>query len=245
VCRWQMGGSIDGHSSAGSPQGTRPPSRSTSFARDARSLTAVSDCFHLVNVGRTRRDMSPPSVLTIGHSTRSIDEFIRLLVAHRVDRLVDIRTIPRSRHNPQFSRDLLLTALRRAGIRYTHIAGLGGLRHPRPDSLNRGWRNAGFRGYADYMQTPAFGTSLERCINLARGEQIVLMCAEAVPWRCHRSLVADALLVRGVAVSEITSGIRTRPHSLTPWAEVKGTKITYPSAGASHALPPARRPHQR
>jgi uncharacterized protein (DUF488 family) len=174
--------------------------------------------------------MSPPRVLTIGHSTRSIDEFIRLLAAHRVNRVVDIRTIPRSRHNPQFSRDLLLAALRRAGIRYTHIAGLGGLRHPSPDSVNSGWRNAGFRGYADYMQTPAFGKSLERCIDFAKGEQIVLMCAEAVPWRCHRSLVADALLVRGVPVSEITSGIRTRPHSLTPWAEVKGVAITYPSA---------------
>ena len=189
--------------------------------------------------------MSLPSVLTIGHSTRPIGEFIRLLAAHRVNRLIDIRTIPRSRHNPQFSRDRLSTALRRAGIRYTHMAGLGGLRHPRPDSVNSGWRNAGFRGYADYMQTAAFGKSLERCIDLANGGQLVLMCAEAVPWRCHRSLVADALLVRGVAVSEITSGVRTRPHSLTPWAEVKGVAITYPSAAASHELPPARRPRRR
>src|SRR5688572_17908897 len=166
--------------------------------------------------------MSLPSVLTIGHSTRPIGEFIRLLAAHRVNRLIDIRTIPRSRHNPQFSRDRLSAALRRAGIRYTHMAGLGGLRHPRPGSVNSGWRNAGFRGYADYMETATFRKCLERCIDLAHDEQIVLMCAEAVPWRCHRSLVADALLVRGVAVSEITSGIRTRPHSLTPWADVKG-----------------------
>lgn len=133
------------------------------------------------------RGLSLPGVLTIGHSTRSIDEFIRLLAAHGVDRLVGIRTIPRSRHNPQFSRDRLSTALRRAGIRYTHMAGLGGLRHPRPDSVNSGWRNAGFRGYADYMETATFRKSLERCIDLAHGEQIVLMCAEAVPWRCHRA----------------------------------------------------------
>jgi uncharacterized protein (DUF488 family) len=183
--------------------------------------------------------LSLPGILTIGHSTRPIDEFIRLLAAHGVERLVDIRTIPRSRHNPQFGRDQLSAALRRAGIRYTHMAGLGGLRHPRPDSVNSGWRNAGFRGYADYMETATFRKSLERCIDLAQGEQIVLMCAEAVPWRCHRSLVADALLVRGVAVSEITSGVRTRPHSLTPWAEVKGVAISYPSAAASKELPPA------
>jgi uncharacterized protein (DUF488 family) len=208
-------------------------------------LTTVGDIFIVGTSVAPCGDMSPPNVLTIGHSTRSIDEFIRLLAVHRVDRLVDIRTIPRSLHNPQFSRDLLSAALRRAGIRYTHMAGLGGLRHSRPGSVNGGWRNAGFRGYADYMQTAAFGNSLERCIDLASGEQIVLMCAEAVPWRCHRSLVADALLVRGIAVSEITSGIRTRPHSLTPWAEVKGVAITYPSAAASHESPPAKRARRR
>ena len=175
----------------------------------------------------------PLAILTIGHSTRPIGELIRLLTAHRVDRLIDIRTIPRSRHNPQFSRDLLAPALRGAGIRYTHAPGLGGLRHPRRDSVNTGWRNAGFRGYADYMQTAAFTRSLDRCIDLAKGAQLVLMCAEAVPWRCHRSLVADALVVRGVAVSEITSGVRARPHSLTPWAEVEGLQITYPDSTAA------------
>ena len=171
--------------------------------------------------------MSPLKVLTIGHSTRRIEEFIRLLAAHRVGRVIDIRTIPRSRHNPQFNRETLSRALRRAGIRYTHMSGLGGLRRPRPDSVNGGWRNASFRGYADYMQTATFRRSLDRCIDLATHDHVVLMCAEAVPWRCHRSLVADALLVRGIAVSEITSGIRTRPHSLTPWAEVNGIEITY------------------
>ncbi len=182
---------------------------------------------------------SPLAILTIGHSTRSIGEFIRLLTAHGVDRLIDIRTIPRSRHNPQFSRDLLAPALRRAGMRYTHVPGLGGLRHPHADSANTGWRNAGFRGYADYMQTAAFRRSLDRCIDLAKSAHVVLMCAEAVPWRCHRSLVADALIVRGIVVSEITSGVRARPHSLTPWAEVNGIQITYPDSTAERE---SRRP---
>ena len=176
---------------------------------------------------------SPVSVLTIGHSTRSIDEFIRLLTAHCVDHVIDIRTIPRSRHNPQFSGEMLSHTLRRIGMRYTHIPGLGGLRHPRRNSANSGWRNAGFRGYADYMQTARFRRSLDRCIELAKDSQVVLMCAEAVPWRCHRSLVADALNVRGIAVSEITSGVRARPHSLTPWAKVNGTQITYPDSTAA------------
>jgi uncharacterized protein (DUF488 family) len=178
-------------------------------------------------------DVSPLQVLTIGHSTRSIDEFIRQLTAHRVDRVIDIRTIPRSRHNPQFNRETLSRVLRRADIRYTHLSGLGGLRHPRRDSVNGGWRNASFRGYADYMQTATFRRSLDRCIDLARHDRVVLMCAEAVPWRCHRSLVADALLVRGIAVSEITSGVRTRRHSLTPWAKVNGIEITYPDVTAA------------
>jgi uncharacterized protein (DUF488 family) len=185
-------------------------------------------------------------VLTIGHSTRRIDEFLRLLTAHGVGRVIDIRTIPRSRHNPQFNREVLSPALRRAGIRYTHMSGLGGLRKPRRDSVNSAWRNTSFRGYADYMQTAAFRRSLDRCIELARHDAIVLMCAEAVPWRCHRSLVADALLVRGIAVSEITSGIRTRPHALTPWARVHGIQITYPDPTAADGprKPAARRSRQ-
>jgi uncharacterized protein (DUF488 family) len=168
-------------------------------------------------------------VLTIGHSTRSIEEFIRLLEAHGVERTLDVRTIPRSRHNPQFSREKLSPALRRARIRYRHMPGLGGLRHARRDSTNLGWRNASFRGYADYMQTAPFKRNLERCIDFAKKERVVLMCAEAVPWRCHRSLIADALLVRGIDAAEITSGVRVRRHVLTPWARVKGTEITYPA----------------
>ena len=174
--------------------------------------------------------MTPLTIFTIGHSTRPIDEFIRLLKAHGVQRVVDVRTIPRSRHNPQFNRDQLSPALHRRKIHYRHMPGLGGLRRARPDSANAGWRNASFRGYADYMQTPEFEDSLEGCIDLAKQERVVLMCAEAVPWRCHRSLIADALLARGINAREITSRIRTRPHSLTPFARVKGTHVTYPAA---------------
>lgn len=174
--------------------------------------------------------VTPLTIFTIGHSTRSIDAFVRLLRAHGVERVVDVRTIPRSRHNPQFNRDRLSPSLRRAKIHYRHMPGLGGLRHPRPDSTNTAWRNASFRGYADYMQTSEFEASLARCIDLAKQERVVLMCAESVPWRCHRSLIADALVARGITACEITSGIRARPHTLTPWARVKGTHVAYPAS---------------
>ena len=168
------------------------------------------------------------AIYTVGHSTRPLEVFRALLAAHEVTRLVDVRSVPRSRHNPQFNRDTLPQALQRAGIGYLHAPGLGGLRKPRPDSPNAGWRNLSFRGYADYMQTEAFERSLEDVIELARGEQLALMCAEAVPWRCHRSLIADALLVRGIAVEELVDIKRRQPHRLTPFASVKGRKITYP-----------------
>lgn len=176
-------------------------------------------------------DGAQPVIFTIGHSTRRIKVFVRLLKAHGVQRVIDVRTIPRSGHNPQFNRDQLSPALHRARIHYEHMAGLGGLRHARPDSINTGWRNASFRGYADYMQTPEFDENLRRCLDLAKRERVVLMCAEAVPWRCHRSLIADALLARGIAVNEIASCVRARPHVLTPWARVKGTRLTYPAEG--------------
>jgi uncharacterized protein (DUF488 family) len=171
----------------------------------------------------------PRVIFTIGHSTRTCAEFIRLLKAHGVQRVIDVRTMPRSRHNPQFNRDQLSPALHRARLHYRHLPGLGGLRHAQRDSVNMGWRNMSFRGYADYMQTPAFTASLARGMAFAAHERVALMCAEAVPWRCHRSLIADALLIRGFDVREITSGIRTRPHALTPWARVRGTRITYPT----------------
>jgi uncharacterized protein (DUF488 family) len=184
-------------------------------------------------MGRRTGDGAQPVIFTIGHSTRPIKVFVRLLKAHGVQRVVDVRTMPRSRHNPQFNRNQLSPSLHRARIHYTHMAGLGGLRHARPDSINTGWRNAGFRGYADYMQTPEFEENLRRCVELASRERVVLMCAEAVPWRCHRSLIADALLVRGIPVSEITSGVRAKPHALTPWAQVNGARLTYPGADAN------------
>ena len=144
-------------------------------------------------VGREASSSMMMTVLTIGHSTRAIAELMRLLEAHGVERVIDVRQIPRSAHNPQFSRERLARALRRSGIHYLHMPGLGGRRHPRRDSINTGWRNASFRGYADYMQTERFSRSLDRCISFARREQIALMCAEAVPWRCHRSLIAARL----------------------------------------------------
>jgi uncharacterized protein (DUF488 family) len=167
-------------------------------------------------------------VCTIGHSTRPIGQFIDLLRENDVQCLLDIRTVPRSRHNPQYNRDTLPASLEQAGIGYRHVAGLGGLRHARADSPNGGWRNASFRGYADYMQTPEFLENLDMVLDLAQKTNCVLMCAESVPWRCHRSLVADALLVRGVAVEHIISGPKRKPHTLTPFALVDGTHIIYP-----------------
>jgi uncharacterized protein (DUF488 family) len=168
-------------------------------------------------------------VLTIGHSTRAIEEFIGLLQAHAVSRVVDVRTIPRSRYNPQFNQDSLADSLKKAGLGYVHMPGLGGLRHARRDSINVGWRNASFRGYADYMQTPEFEQSLEELIQLAEQEPVAIMCAEAVPWRCHRSLIADALLVRGIRAEDIMSPTRRQVHTLTHFAKVRGTTITYPA----------------
>jgi uncharacterized protein (DUF488 family) len=168
-------------------------------------------------------------ILTIGHSTRPLDEFIALLKAHGVKQLVDVRTIPRSRHNPQFNRDTLLAKLRNARIGYRHVKGLGGLRHPRKDSPNTGWRNAGFRGFADYMQTSEFADNLEKLIELAKKKPVAIMCAEAIPWRCHRSLISDALTVRGIAVEHITSRTSRHAHKLTSFAHIDRQRIVYPS----------------
>jgi uncharacterized protein (DUF488 family) len=177
---------------------------------------------------RKKASKPPITVLTIGHSTRPLAAFIELLQAHRVKRVIDVRTVPRSRHNPQFNQESLPEALAAAGIAYLHLAGLGGLRHPRRDSPNTGWRNASFRGFADYMQTPEFESSLKELTKLARRERVALMCAEAVPWRCHRSLIADALLARGARIEHIISGKKSQEHQLTPWAKVEGTVVTYP-----------------
>ena len=174
-----------------------------------------------------------PVVLTIGHSTRPLDTFIALLQSHEVQRLVDVRTVPRSRHNPQFNRDTLPAALASHGIGYEHDAALGGLRRTHAGSPNTGWRNLSFRGYADYMQTAAFAEALDRLIATARLERIVIMCAEAVPWRCHRSLIGDALLLHGLRVEDILTGTRTQGHKLTPFAQVNGLTLTYPPEAPS------------
>ena len=168
------------------------------------------------------------AVFTVGHSTLPIDQFAALLETYGIQTLADIRTVPRSRHNPQFNSDALAAALRGHHIGYVALPGLGGLRRPRKDSPNTGWRNESFRGYADYMQTPAFADALGTLIEMSRHERVAIMCAEAVPWRCHRSLVADALNVRDIPVVEILSASSHRPHKLTPFAHVQGTTVTYP-----------------
>jgi uncharacterized protein (DUF488 family) len=173
--------------------------------------------------------------MTIGHSTRPIEEFIELLRKNGVKLLVDVRTIPRSRHNPQFNRDSLPKSLAAAGIAYAHLRDLGGLRKPRPDSTNLGWRNRSFRGYADYMQTPEFEVALKELLELARKQICAIMCAEAVPWRCHRSLIGDALLARKIPVEHIVSGTRRQPHELTSFAQIRGTQVAYPAAKDSEA----------
>jgi uncharacterized protein (DUF488 family) len=169
-----------------------------------------------------------PIVLTIGHSTRTWKDFLEILRAHRVKRVIDIRSIPRSRHNPQFNRENLSTKLRAARIGYVHLRKLGGLRHARRDSLNVGWRNASFRGFADYMQASEFDAGLHRLMKLAKQKRSAIMCAEALPWRCHRSLIADALTVRGFRVKDILSVKRSQIHSIIPFARVRGHCITYP-----------------
>ncbi len=169
------------------------------------------------------------TIFTIGHSTRPIDDFLHLLQSHGIERLIDVRTVPKSRHNPQFGSEQLAASLERAGIGYTHMPALGGLRRPRADSPNNGWRNESFRGYADHMQTAQFEQALADCIERARDERLALMCAEAVPWRCHRSLIADALIARGIDAREIVSSTVARAHTLTPFARVTGTKVIYPA----------------
>jgi uncharacterized protein (DUF488 family) len=169
-----------------------------------------------------------PVIFTVGHSTRSLEDLVAILRAHGVKRLVDVRRIPRSRHNPQFNRETLSKALHHRRLNYRHMKALSGLRHASPDSINTGWRNASFRGFADYMQTPAFREALERLVELATQKPTAIMCAEAVPWRCHRSLIADALIARGYEVRDIMSAASAKPHILNPMARVRGQKVTYP-----------------
>jgi uncharacterized protein (DUF488 family) len=168
------------------------------------------------------------TVYTIGHSTRALDEFVALLRAHGVTQLADIRTIPKSRRHPHFAGAALSDSLPAAGISYRHFAGLGGLRKPAPDSPNNGWRHAGFRGYADYMQTTAFEAALQELVSWSSEGPTAVMCAEAVWWQCHRQLVADALVARGVEVRHITSARAAPAHTLTSFARVDEGRVAYP-----------------
>jgi uncharacterized protein (DUF488 family) len=181
-------------------------------------------------------EQTPPSsaqwpqgaVFTLGHSTLPIERFMGVLKTYGIERLVDVRTIPRSRHNPQFNDTALAHSLTTEQLEYVPMQALGGLRHARKDSLNTGWRNESFRGYADYMQTEPFQDALQALIQLRDKGRIAIMCAEALPWKCHRSLVADALNVHGVAAVEILTESKYQMHKLTPFAQVRGLQITYP-----------------
>ncbi|MGA2681244.1 MAG: DUF488 domain-containing protein [Candidatus Bathyarchaeia archaeon] len=168
------------------------------------------------------------TIFTIGHSIRTLEEFVELLKTYGVTLVVDVRTIPRSRHNPQFNKETLPNTLKKHDIKYIHMPEIGGLRRPKHDSVNLAWENMGFRGYADYMQTKEFTDNLLKIVALARENCLALMCAEALPWRCHRSLISDALIVRRVNVKHIISASSCINHELCEMAQVEGTKITYP-----------------
>jgi uncharacterized protein (DUF488 family) len=174
--------------------------------------------------GRAR----PGVVWTIGHSTRTLEELLALLHAHGVTTIADVRRFPRSRRHPHFDTAALGRALPAAGVAYVHLPGLGGFRHARRDSPNTAWRNSSFRGYADYMQTDEFAAHLLALIALAGATPTAIMCAEAVPWRCHRSLIADALVARGIVVRHILGAGRAEVHALNAAARVDGTRVLYP-----------------
>ncbi|HXT01278.1 MAG TPA: DUF488 domain-containing protein [Elusimicrobiota bacterium] len=177
-----------------------------------------------------------PVLYTVGHSTRSLAELAAVLRAHGIRQVVDVRTVPRSRHNPQFNKDALGRALRARRINYRRIKSLGGLRRARKDSvLNAGWRNASFRGYADYMQTPEFGAGLAELAAVAKKRKTVVLCAEAVPWRCHRSMIADAWTARGGEARHLMSPTNARLHKLNPMARVRRGRVTYPAAASESA----------
>lgn len=172
--------------------------------------------------------MDPARVFTIGHSTRTLEQFLGLLKREGASHLVDVRAFPASARYPHFNKQNLEQTLPERGIRYTHFPALGGRRKVRRDSHNTLWRNAGFRGYADYMETREFDEALDALLDAAREEPTAIMCAEAVPWRCHRSLIADALLARGIEVADILTTKAAKPHTLTSFARVVGERVTYP-----------------
>ena len=176
----------------------------------------------------SERDAERSGLWTVGHSTRTAEELIEILAAYGINWLVDVRTVPKSRHNPQFNRDALAGTLAAASIAYRHAPTLGGLRKPAKDSINSAWRNAGFRGYADHMQTVEFAETIDELVGKCSTNRMAVMCAEAVPWRCHRSMIADAATIRGLEVRHIMSATKAELHRLTPFARVDGSRITYP-----------------
>jgi uncharacterized protein (DUF488 family) len=173
--------------------------------------------------------MKKPVMYTIGHSTHSIDEFVDLLQTHGIKEVVDVRTIPKSHHNPQFNEEDLKASLKQVHIRYKHLKKLGGLRHTTKDSINLGWRNASFRGYADYMASDEFEAGLQALIKIASARETAIMCAEAVPWRCHRSLIGDALTKKGWLVRDIMSRTSAPKHRLTPFLKMRKGQLVYPA----------------
>jgi uncharacterized protein (DUF488 family) len=167
------------------------------------------------------------TIWTVGHSTRTIDEFIALLKNYDIEGIVDVRSIPRSRNNPQFNKDNLEKVMPDAGIEYVHEKELGGLRHPSKTSINTGWKNKSFQGYADYMRTSAFSHALNKLIMYAQQKRVAIMCAEILPWRCHRSLISDALIIKGFKVVEIFEIEKFRLHKLTPFATIEDERLIY------------------
>jgi uncharacterized protein (DUF488 family) len=198
------------------------------MAKAAAKNTASKKTLHELDKEPAAHKKSSLTIFTIGHSTHPLEEFVAMLKAHDIARLVDVRTIPKSRRMPHFNSESLASELNARKIDYAHLKALGGLRHPKKDSLNTGWRNDSFRGYADYMATAEFQQGIERLLKLARAKRTAIMCAEAVPWRCHRSLIGDALLARGLHVEDILSATSSREHELTAFAKVHGLEITYP-----------------
>lgn len=175
-------------------------------------------------------------IFTLGHSTRDWEDFLEILEGNKIHQLIDVRTIPKSRHNPQFNTDVMAKKLPKSKIHYLWMKGLGGLRKPKKPSINEAWKNASFRGYADYMQTTEFLENLKILMKEAAKRRTAIMCAEAVPWRCHRSLISDALIIRKIEVFHIIGPRNLQPHSLTPWARTKGEVVWYPAKQGSLLL---------
>ncbi len=189
----------------------------------------------------TSSSTSQPILYTVGHSNRGLKEFLSLLKAHSIGRIVDVRTVPKSRRVPWFNEEALAPALNQAHIRYAHLPELGGLRHPKKDSTNLGWKNESFRGFADYMETPEFEKGLEKLNSMLSDLKTAVMCAEAVPWRCHRFLIADAETLRGITVEHLMSPASKRPHEVTSFGVVdkklKPPRVSYPAYEEEKAQP--------